>query len=317
MFGPSAPQPFDPGCLRHAADLRRRGVEPTREAMHQVRHGVWVEESTWAALTPEQRHAAFVHATALCMDAPATFSRSSAAAIWGLPRIEPWPTRVHTHVEGGRRRGSVFVRPHLGPATEAVSRDGILVTSAARTVVDLARTETLHTAVAAADHALRHTLCSHEDLRAEVDVLPRGAHGRTAARLVLDLADPGAMSPGESLSRTQMFLLDLPRPLLQVEHADECGLIGVVDFDWPGVVGEFDGKVKYRIAPGASAEEAGEVLWREKQREDRLRRRVRVARWTWAVAKEPRALAKVLAEVGIRATARNTWFDLAPAKRAS
>jgi hypothetical protein len=39
-----------------------------------------------------------------------------------------------------------------------------------------------------------------------------------------------------------------------------------------GVVGEFDGKMKYRVPAGASAEEAAEGVWREKKREDRLRR---------------------------------------------
>ena len=67
------------------------------------------------------------------------------------------------------------------------------------------------------------------------------------------LADPLSMSPGESLSRVQMFLLNLPRPELQQEIRDAEGLVGVVDFGWDGVVGEFDGKVKYRSTRARTA----------------------------------------------------------------
>ena len=33
-------------------------------------------------------------------------------------------------------------------------------------------------------------------------------------------------------------------------HEDSAGLIGYVDFDWDGVVGEFDGKLKYKVPEG-------------------------------------------------------------------
>jgi hypothetical protein len=191
-----------------------------------------------------------------------------------------------------------------------VERHGLRVTSVARTVVDLARTEPLPSAVAAADHALRHGWCTRADVLEEAAAVPRRVRGRPAASLVARLADPLSMSVGESLSRTQMFLLDLPRPRLQVPHADEDGLIGVVDFDWGGVVGEFDGRVKYRIPPDVDRRQAGRVLWQEKRREDRLRRRAAVARWVWDDALVRQRLARVLAPHGIRPQVRNSWFDL-------
>ncbi len=123
------------------------------------------------------------------------------------------------------------------------------------------------------------------------------------------------MSAGESLSRAAMFRLNLPRPDLQVPVEDAQGLIGMADFGWPGVVGEFDGRRKSGVAPGSDPTEAAEVLWREKRREDRFRRQVRVARWVWADARDDRTLAGILAEQGVRAQARNTWIDLAPPPR--
>lgn len=315
MLGHSAPTPFDPGLLRIGRDLRAVGVEPARGGWHHVRHGVWLPEPQWMQLYPEARHAALVQASALCLgrERP-VFALTSAAALWGLPRIEPWPDSVRVLVEKrARGRGSSLVRPHVGRDAPGTEHSGLLVTSVARTVVDLARTSSLMSAVAAADHALRHGLCSREDLVDEVDAVKPRVRGRRTARLVVALADPLSMSPGESLSRVQMFLLNLPRPTLQQEVNDSDGLIGFVDFGWEGVVGEFDGKVKYRLPDGADPREATEILWREKAREDRLRRRSRVARWTWSVALERNRLAGVLAQHGIRSQPTSTWLAERPA----
>lgn len=312
MLGPSAPEPFDPGLLRRGRDLRATGLEPARDgAWLHVRHGVWVPAASWAGLTPEQRHAALVHATSTCLgrDDP-VFALSSAAAVWGLPRIDPWPDAVSVLVGSAHRgRGSSAVRPHVGRPDPGTERGGVLVTSPARTVVDLARTGSLANAVAAADHALRHGLCTRDDLVAECAAVAPRVRGRRTAQLVVALADGLAMSPGESLSRVQMFLLNLPRPRLQEKVFDDEGRIGTVDFGWDGVVGEFDGKVKYRVPPGADPEEAGETVWREKNREDRLRRCRRVARWTWAVAMDRQRFGRLLAKHGIHSQPANTWFS--------
>ncbi len=277
-----------------------------------MRNGVWVTEHEWRRLTPEHRHAALVHATGLCLEREdPVFAVTSAAAVWGLPRVEQWPDAVRVLVATeARGRGSSLVRPHVGREAATVRHGDLRVTSPARTVVDLARTGTLHTAVAAADHALRHELCTLAELMAEVDAVPPRVRGRVAARLVGALADPLSMSPGESLSRVQMFLLNLPRPQLQREVRDAEGLVGFVDFGWEAVVGEFDGKVKYRVAENATPAEAAEVVWREKQREDRLRRQSRVARWTWAIALDRGKLGALLAQHGIRPLPANVWVDL-------
>jgi len=113
--------------------------------------------------------------------------------------------------------------------------------------------------------------------------------------LVIDLADGDSMSAGESLSRVQMFRLGLPRPRLQAKHEDEQGLIGYVDFDWDGVIGEFDGKLKYRVPADADPSEAAEIVWREKKREDRLRAHSEVVRWTWDIALDRDRLGALLA----------------------
>ncbi len=272
---------------------------------------MWIEDAAWKALTPVQRHAALVHASALRGDPDSgrVASHTSAAAVWGLPRIEEWPSAVHVTTSEVRVRSSGRVIRHVAQHVPFVDREGLLVTSAARTVADVARMSTLPEGLAAADHALRFKLCTRAELAAELADVPPRAAGRVRLALVVDLADPRSMSVGESLSRAQMFVLNVPRPDLQVRYTDSGGLIGEVDFGWDGVGGEFDGKVKYAVPEGATAKEAGEMLWREKRREDRLRRLVReVARWTGDVALDHRRLGAVLQHHGVRPQARNTWL---------
>lgn len=71
-----------------------------------------------------------------------------------------------------------------------------------------------------------------------------------------------------------MAKLKIPAPVLQLDVYDGGGrFIGRSDFGWKeaGLLGEFDGRVKYGklLRPG---EDPTDVVIREKQREDRLRR---------------------------------------------
>lgn len=312
MLGDPAPPPFDPLLLRSTRTLRALGVDPRRGGWHHVRSNAWVERAVWAALGPEQRHAALVHATDAACHEPGThvFALDSAAAVWGLPRVGPWPAHVTVLATGPRTRGSRLVRVHVGAPTEGVVVRGLRVTGVARTVVDLARTTPFESALCAADHALRHGLCTPAELvEAAASVAPR-VRGRPAARLVAALADGRSMSPGESLSRARMVQLGLPRPWLQVPLEDDEGFFGWGDFGWEGVVGEFDGRRKYAVPDGADAAHAEQVLWDEKRREDRIRRRSRLARWSWDDALRVTPMARVLAEQGIRPVPRPVWVDL-------
>ncbi|MFC7487265.1 hypothetical protein ACOCJ7_19965 [Knoellia sp. CPCC 206453] len=309
--------PFDPAKLRLAADVRRLGLsthekdEAGSRLWVPVRHGVVIAAQTWGTLTQEQRHAAFVQATALRMktDSPRVFSHTSAAAVWGLPRVSAWPKYIEVIGTGKRVRSSGLIRRHHLPVDGSVVEQGLEVTTLTRTILDIARAEALSDAVAAADYALHHELCNMADLEAEFAQVNPGAPGRTRARLALDLADGKSMSVGESLSRVQMFRLNIPRPILQVPLEDEDGLIGSGDFGWDGVIGEFDGRKKYGLRAGMDPKEAERTLWNEKKREDRIRAKGnKMARWVWVDAVRPSQMARVLAAQGIRPSAVNTWF---------
>lgn len=311
VLGEPAPAPFDPALLRSGRQLRDLGIEPGRSGWHHVRRGMWVDGPVWASLNPEQRHAALVHATDLTCRSPGAhvWVLASAAAVWGLPRVEAWPGHATALATGPRTRGSAGVHIHVGRPTDGERMRGIRVTGVARTVVDLARTGSFATALCAADHALRHRLCTRDDLERAADAVPPRVRGRPAALVVGGLADARSMSPGESLSRAVMFRRGVPRPDLQVEVEDEDGLVGITDFGWPGVFGEFDGRVKYRVPEDADPELVSEVLWREKRREDRLRRRGRLARWGWSDARDEQRLLAILAEQGVRPDPRSAWLD--------
>jgi hypothetical protein len=69
------------------------------------------------------------------------------------------------------------------------------------------------------------------------------------------------------------------------------------------------------VGEGGTPEQLSQILWKEKQREDRLRRRGQeVARWVWADAVNARRLARCLERHGLRPEPRNSWFeDVSPA----
>lgn len=173
---------------------------------------------------------------------------------------------------------------HVGTLAdhEIVVIDGIRVTSLERTAVDVACTTPMGFAGALA------VFDSAERMGADRDVMARMLRGRRRgaahARRALHHADGKSENPGESWGRAQMIEAGLPIPRLQHGfHDDDGNLIARTDYDWAGLlVGEFDGKVKYEklVRPGESA---SDVVIREKDRENALRRRgVTVIRWTWS-----------------------------------
>ena len=311
--------PFDPTQLRIGRELRIQGFNPAREGWHRVRRGIWLAPDVWSTLTVDQKYEALVYATALACEEPTglVLAAHSAAALWGLPIIEKWPNRLITLTPESRSGTSKHVLSLHGPEVEPVRLRGLQVTPVARTVIDLACAGTLDDALAAADRALRRELCTREELEAEALALPKGVRGRAQAQLIPVLADGLSETPGESLSRLQMFRANFPQPVLQQEYSDTEGYIGRVDFDLEGLIGEFDGFIKYKVPEDASPAEASEIVWREKRREDRLRRFKPVARWDWKIARPAGVLARHLMSFGVKPLPKNTWIDLAPRKKAS
>lgn len=220
----------------------------------------------------------------------AVVSHGSAAVLHGLPVPAAALDRVHLTRDrdgGGQRRRWVQVHGHHLDPEDVWQVDGLATTSPARTVVDLACGSRLPDAVAVGDAALGQGAEVGDLLAVLARVGPR--RGIATARRAIELLDARSESYGESVSRVLMAGRGLA-PTPQVLVYDRRGaFVGRVDFAWPelGVVGEFDGRVKYGrdLAP---KQDPTDVLWDEKLREDRLRELGwLVVRWTWADLQHP------------------------------
>lgn len=190
----------------------------------------------------------------------------------GVPKVKPEMT-VPPRANGNLPGVHVYrarLRPH-----DLVVVDGILVTSLARTVLDLARDYSLRTSVPALDFVLHEGLVSPDEL---LDVLDfcRGWPRVTRARRALELCDSRSESPLESISRLIIPELGLPSPEPQVIIRDLDGrFVARTDLYWDqfGVVGEADGRGKYVD---------GEIVFAEKDRhEDLDDLHLEITRWGW------------------------------------
>ncbi|WP_432548015.1 DUF559 domain-containing protein [Kineococcus sp. SYSU DK004] len=152
----------------------------------------------------------------------AALARRSAAAVHGfrlgMPHERDGPHLLEVVVPAGstplRRAGVTCYAADLGH--DVVDVAGLPVTSPLRTAVDVARFCTDPVALSTLDLALRLGAVRREDAHAVLADLP-GQRGVRRARRVVDLADPGAESPGESWTRLRLADAGFPRPELQVE----------------------------------------------------------------------------------------------------
>lgn len=247
-------------------------------------------------------------------------ARSPAAGVAALRGI---PTRLHEHVRPPhmtRPETRVLVRggftaPHL--QLEMGFRDHwpadvrqCLVEELGLVIADTVPRMEEAAGVVVLDAVLGGRVASGAALtRAELVSWGTWIHSQrllTRWEQALQFADPLAESAGESLSRVRIHELGFEPPVLQVSF--ELGsTVARVDFYWPGcgVVGEFDGKVKYLRAGGLSGFSAEEVVWQEKLREDALRARgLHVVRWTWDDLHRPGVLQARLHAAGVPAATR-------------
>jgi hypothetical protein len=259
-----------------------------RQQIVAVRPGAYVQSDDERLRTPEARHRLEVRAALPHINPDAVVSHASAAVLHGLALWSTPLDRVHVtrrQSSGGRRTSRLHVHPAALNDDEIVVVDGILVTSVARTIIDLARSLTFEAAVVPADFALHRHLVDRATLAA---VGKRTSHrrGNTRARRVVAFADPGAASPGESRSRVAIARAGLPPPRLQYPVRSRHGVVlGYADFAWEEfrTLGEFDGRTKYSGGLLKPGQDPGDVVFAEKRREDSFRDEAwRVVRWTTA-----------------------------------
>ncbi|MBU4335489.1 MAG: type IV toxin-antitoxin system AbiEi family antitoxin domain-containing protein [Actinobacteria bacterium] len=313
------------GGVLPAAAARRRGLD-ARGLRHavaggqlvRVSRGAYVDAQSWAGADARGRHLLRMAAAATRLDLP-VFSHHSAAAAHRLPVLGSWPEKVHVTAPcatGGRSQLDV-VRHCTADVVATADVAGLVVTNLARTVVDLARTQSMSCGLVAADAALHSGAVVLADLLAEADQVhsPRGAR---RMRRVLAHASPHAESPGESFGRARFLELGVAQPELQ--HEVVVGRRRYrVDYWWPqlGLVGEFDGRLKYLVDGLADDRRALEDrVWAEKRREDDLRAAgLRVIRFVWADWLDESTLVPKLVAVGLLPSRRSAGAVLGYAAR--
>jgi hypothetical protein len=234
------------GAIRHGTLIRLgQGVYGRAPVIRQVRR------------EPEGDYLLRV-AVALAMAGPDTVaSHQSAARLLGIavtakPTTDvtvTGPPDLGRHNRPGTHRFNATM-----PAGHVTAIRGLPITTAARTVIDLARTLDFRTAVAAADGALHRRLTSKAELRSVLAELPR-RRGLANAKDVVQFADERAESPLESIARVVIRDCGLPAPELQVWLGGIEEPVARVDFYWRRyrTAAEVDGAAKYGQDPGRAA----------------------------------------------------------------
>jgi Protein of unknown function (DUF559) len=292
------PRPWTlPSHLTTAAALSAQGVteamlrtQLSRGSLMRVRPRVFVAATRWPD-DPREQHLLRARAEQVARPS-AVLSHSSAAVVWGLPfpGFGCWwdgeVTVTQRASERSRYAGCVQHSATL-PAGQ-VTRDavGYLVTTPARTAVDLSVGLTLPEALVLLDAAARLSIQGFVPNPRRRDY--RNPHLVTAARQqfgeaaesarcqrlgrAIALTEPCRESAIESLSAGHFALAGLPTPGFQECVRTPHGEF-FPDCYWPAgrLIGEADGATKYSDAA---------AIVREKEREQYLRDRgYRFVRW--------------------------------------
>jgi hypothetical protein len=286
-------------------DPRSLTRDVARGILVKLRRGVYVPNSLWSTSSPRAQHVLRARAVLAAATRPIALAGVSAAALWGMPIGDDWPHEVTVLDEwrGGGRTEPGVRRTAAGYRTaRIVELDGLRVTDLTRTAIDVARRTSFVDAIGSVDW----TLWRRNDRRITREMLAGDVHtldqslGRRRLQRVVGFATDLSDSYGESRCRAVIHLLGFEDPELQVEFRDDQGLM-IPDFFWRGVncAAEFDGKNKYTRNEFTAGDPA-EVVWREKKREDRLRRQVSgLTRILTSDVTNPQRLVRLFTELGI------------------
>ncbi len=283
-----------------------------RNQLIRIRRGFYSIAQNWKKADSEQQHLLRIRAAQQAVGRPLLFSHRSAATVHGLPLVGPADAKLHVLDPRATGTGN-FTGIHIHRDPEdphPVMLSGLCATSLARTLVDVARTHPLIHSIPVIDAALRREAAKiQENQQAALeiknrmfevlDLLGPRKRGKPRAQFALDESTWLSDSVGESMSRIRIQQLGFAPPILQQKFA---GLPYRVDFWWPGagVIGEFDGATKYLSRENMAGLSAEEIVYREKLREDELRKHCRnFIRWDMKTAASDHAFIRLLNWAGV------------------
>lgn len=262
----------------------------------RLRRGIFVETAHWNSLYPSEKHLLRMQALAAVSDY--VFTHESAALAHGMPVLSV-PNAIHLYSSPGGRGQIAGAQKHFfksRPATSQVA--GLTVTTAARTVVDCAKTLRLSEALCIADGALfRHLVAPAELQSALVEASGRGV--RTCRR-VAELMSAQAESPGETLTRLALIQSG-------IEFTEQYWIYGDhplyrADFTVDGymLIIEFDRDIKFR-------DNSQQAVLAERKRERALQNAGwAVVRLEWKDVQNPERVAALVRAGMQRAQCRST-----------
>ena len=214
----------------------------------------------------------------------AVASRRSALYLWGAP-VEV-PQRPEVLLPRDRSSSSVLAdvqRTNWLPAQHTTVKDGIAVTSPARTIFDLAGSRSRRQLLRDADDLLHREVCTIDELRRVADfVAGRGRPGSQAMADLLAEMTEGYIPSASELEQEFRDLLaangiEIPRFEANLGAEEWIGRVDAY-WDWAALVVELDGR-KYH--GGLMARDS------DRRRDNELMAGgVRVLRFTWRDLKE-------------------------------
>jgi very-short-patch-repair endonuclease len=229
------------------AAVRRSGMTD-RQWQRRVKSGEWVpvHPGVWRHTVTPSTWELRVHAAARWLGVDAALAGAPAARWWGLDGFADVDT-VEFVVPRARRsiRGLVVHTVLAWEPRDLLWKDGVRLTSATRTVIDMAaHGVTARQLESAIDSGVRLRRTSIPTLKARLTELDRP--GRRGIRLLRELLlDSGGESDLERRFLRLMRAHGLPRPTPQVRFNREHGTVMRVDFlfDAAGLVVEVSGRL--------------------------------------------------------------------------
>lgn len=288
--------------------------------------GWYCDTTKWREAPPWERHV-WVAAAVRLAQPQLLLCSSSSLAIHGMALIQTpqllhlattsWahlgrqPQTFRAAASAGRvptapRR---FLHLHRGPdggEPAAVVVNGFRTRPLIDSLMEFVSAASLEASLAVLDSALslpRSCRVNRDDLQEAALLWPVAVRRERILR-VLGLADAGAESAGESLSRAFMLRQGFALPQLQHEFFDSGGFVARADCWWPGlgIVGEFDGRDKWVGELAHRGAGQFEAVRASHDRQARLQSHPevnRVLRWTWDELKDPSRLVDKFLAAGV------------------
>lgn len=175
-------------------------------------------------------------AACLAYGSGAAVSHRAAAALWRFPGFEEPVVELTVPRERGRIPGIIVHRVAPIAKADRTAIGAIVVTTPARTLIDIASIASPNAVEEALDDALRRGLVTIPLLRRRIrDLAVKGRPGIARIRSLLAMRE-GTVAPMSVLETRVLRLLRrarLPAPVLQYEVRERRRLVAVVDFAFP------------------------------------------------------------------------------------